>query len=148
MTLTAKDDFGNQEASGALTVGFGLGTGNVGGAYRPNEGVSIIAAGSGYVVNSFQTGEWLAYTINVAQAGGAGSQAAGAVETVCSVHRAVRVAFLAHEAAVAALPLHPVSDWSAGWAGRAEVSARQADATSGSLHAGLLSARLFTVITV
>jgi len=49
-----------------------------------------------------------------------------AVEMVCPVHRAVRVAFLAHEAAVAALPLHPVSDWSAGWAGRAAWATRQA----------------------
>ena len=48
------------------------------------------------------------------------------MEMVCPVHRAVRVAFLAHEAAVAALPLHPVSDWSAGWAGRAAWSTRQA----------------------
>ena len=43
--------------------------GNAGGLYRPNEDVDIIASpdsGGGYVVNSFQTGEWLAYTVAVA----------------------------------------------------------------------------------
>jgi hypothetical protein len=44
--------------------------GNAGGQYRPNEDVDIIASsdpeGGGYVVNNFETGEWLAYTINVA----------------------------------------------------------------------------------
>src|SRR5439155_9639927 len=44
--------------------------GNAGGQYRTSEDVDIIAssdsAGGGYVVNNFETGEWLAYTINVA----------------------------------------------------------------------------------
>ena len=43
--------------------------GNAGGQYRTSESVDIVAsrdaAGGGYVVNYFQTGEWLAYTINV-----------------------------------------------------------------------------------
>src|SRR5437773_1190663 len=44
--------------------------GNAGGQYRLGEDVDIILstdpAGGGYVVNNFETGEWLAYTINVA----------------------------------------------------------------------------------
>jgi len=44
--------------------------GNAGGQYRMSEDVDIIAStdpeGGGYVVNNFETGEWLAYTINVA----------------------------------------------------------------------------------
>src|SRR6266446_1460864 len=44
--------------------------GNAGGQYRLSEDVDIIlssdALGGGYVVNNFETGEWLAYTINVA----------------------------------------------------------------------------------
>src|SRR5438874_820423 len=44
--------------------------GNQGGAYRLTEDVDIVvssdALGGGYVVNNFETGEWLAYTINVA----------------------------------------------------------------------------------
>src|SRR6266581_1558428 len=44
--------------------------GNIGGQYRLNEDVDIILSsdslGGGYVVNNFETGEWLAYTINVA----------------------------------------------------------------------------------
>src|SRR5437773_4008798 len=44
--------------------------GNAGGQYRPNEDVDIIvssdSAGGGYVVNNFETGEWLAYTVDVA----------------------------------------------------------------------------------
>src|SRR5438552_14477399 len=43
--------------------------GNAGGQYRLSEDVDIIlstdALGGGYVVNNFETGEWLAYTINV-----------------------------------------------------------------------------------
>ncbi|PYP19021.1 MAG: hypothetical protein DMD54_03990, partial [Gemmatimonadetes bacterium] len=43
--------------------------GNAGGQYRPNEDVDIIvssdSAGGGYVVNNFETGEWLSYTVNV-----------------------------------------------------------------------------------
>jgi chitodextrinase len=46
--------------------------GNAGGQYRTSEDVDIIvssdALGGGYVVNNFETGEWLAYTINVAAA--------------------------------------------------------------------------------
>src|SRR5438046_5917783 len=44
--------------------------GNIGGQYRLNEDVDIILSsdslGGGYVVNNFETGEWLAYTIDVA----------------------------------------------------------------------------------
>src|SRR6267378_2708612 len=47
--------------------------GNQGGQYRLSEDVDIIvstdstdSAGGGYVVNNFETGEWLAYTVNVA----------------------------------------------------------------------------------
>src|SRR6266853_1791269 len=44
--------------------------GNAGGQYRLNEDVDIIVSadtlGGGYVVNNFETGEWLAYTVNVA----------------------------------------------------------------------------------
>jgi hypothetical protein len=43
--------------------------GNAGGQYRPGEDVDIIAsldaAGGGFVVNNFETGEWLAYTVQV-----------------------------------------------------------------------------------
>ena len=46
-----------------------LTTGNAGGQYRTSDAVDIVAssdsAGGGYVVNYFQTGEWLAYTLNV-----------------------------------------------------------------------------------
>src|SRR5439155_10700377 len=46
--------------------------GNAGGQYRPNEDVDIIvssdSAGGGYVVNNFETGEWLNYTVNVQSA--------------------------------------------------------------------------------
>src|SRR5207247_10361657 len=43
--------------------------GNQGGLYRTNVDVDMIAAtgnATGYVVNSFETGEWLEYTISVA----------------------------------------------------------------------------------
>jgi hypothetical protein len=46
--------------------------GNAGGAFRPTEDVDIIAAAGNatdYVVNNFQTGEWLNYTISVGTAG-------------------------------------------------------------------------------
>ncbi len=47
--------------------------GNAGGQYRLNEDVDIIlssdALGGGYAVNNFETGEWLAYTVNVAATG-------------------------------------------------------------------------------
>src|SRR2546427_1811900 len=43
--------------------------GNAGGQYRANEDVDIIvscdSAGGGFVVNNFETGEWLNYTVNV-----------------------------------------------------------------------------------
>jgi hypothetical protein len=46
-----------------------LTTGNLGGQYRTADSVDIIAssdsAGGGYAVNYFETGEWLAYTLNV-----------------------------------------------------------------------------------
>src|SRR5437867_3556149 len=45
-------------------------TSNQGGQYRLDVDVDIISPASGaYVVNSFQTGEWLSYSINVTQAG-------------------------------------------------------------------------------
>jgi hypothetical protein len=43
--------------------------GNAGGAFRTAEDVDIIAAvgnATGFIVNNFETGEWLEYTINVA----------------------------------------------------------------------------------
>jgi hypothetical protein len=43
--------------------------GNAGGQFRPTEDVDIIAITGGYAVNNFQTGEWLAYTIQVPQTG-------------------------------------------------------------------------------
>lgn len=44
--------------------------GNAGGAYRTGEGVDIVGdAAAGYIVNNFETGEWLTYTISVAAAG-------------------------------------------------------------------------------
>ena len=55
---------------GGQGVGYhDLSAANTGGQYRASEGVDIVAApaaeGGGYVVNNFQTGEWLAYTVNV-----------------------------------------------------------------------------------
>ena len=48
-------------------------SGNQGGSYRTTESVDIIAScdsvGGGYVVNNFETGEWMKYTINVPVAG-------------------------------------------------------------------------------
>ena len=50
-----------------------LSAGNAGGLYRPAEDVDLAAStdalGGGYVINHFETGEWLAYTINVASSG-------------------------------------------------------------------------------
>jgi hypothetical protein len=49
-----------------------LTAGNAGGQYRTSEDVDIITAtgnAAGYVVNYFQTGEWVEYTINVATSG-------------------------------------------------------------------------------
>ncbi len=47
--------------------------GNSGGQYRTSEDVDIISstdsAGGGYVIDSFQTGEWLVYTISVQTSG-------------------------------------------------------------------------------
>src|SRR4029077_1805110 len=44
--------------------------GNQGGQYRLNESVDIISPyPGGYVVNNFETGEWLKYMINVSQSG-------------------------------------------------------------------------------
>jgi hypothetical protein len=44
--------------------------GNAGGVFRPAENVDIIKTGAGnYVINNFQTGEWLAYTIDVPATG-------------------------------------------------------------------------------
>ena len=47
--------------------------GNAGGLYRPGEDVDIVTSrdpdGGGYVVNNFETGEWLVYTVNVASSG-------------------------------------------------------------------------------
>jgi hypothetical protein len=46
--------------------------GNAGRQYRTTEDVDIVAAAgnaSGYVVNNFETGEWLKYTINATSAG-------------------------------------------------------------------------------
>lgn len=59
---------------GGEDVGYhDLGAGNAGRLYRTKEDVDIIAstdpAGGAYVVNNFQAGEWLAYTVNVAAGG-------------------------------------------------------------------------------
>lgn len=47
--------------------------GNAGGQYRSSEDIDIIvsadSAGGGYVVNNFETGEWMKYTITVPVAG-------------------------------------------------------------------------------
>jgi hypothetical protein len=43
--------------------------GNSGGSYRTDVDVDIVPGAGGYVINDFQTGEWLKYTINVTQAG-------------------------------------------------------------------------------
>src|SRR5215813_14176674 len=48
--------------------------GNAGGQYRPAEDVDIIASRDpdiigGFVVNNFETGEWMAYTVDIAAAG-------------------------------------------------------------------------------
>src|SRR4051812_8008978 len=59
---------------GGQNVGYSdKSTGNLGGQYRTAEDVDIIVSsdpqGGGYVVNNFQTGEWMAYTVTVASAG-------------------------------------------------------------------------------
>ena len=59
---------------GGEAVAYHDGTsGNAGGQFRPAEDVDIIASPTAkigpYVINNFQTGEWLAYTINVPSAG-------------------------------------------------------------------------------
>jgi hypothetical protein len=50
-----------------------LSAANSGGQYRASEGVDIIAApsaeGGGFVVNNFQNGEWLGYTVQVPASG-------------------------------------------------------------------------------
>jgi hypothetical protein len=47
--------------------------GNAGGLYRTTEDVDIVKSndllGGAYVINNFETGEWMAYTINVASTG-------------------------------------------------------------------------------
>lgn len=47
--------------------------GNAGTQYRPNEDVDIVAStdseGGAYVVNNFETGEWMVYTIHAASTG-------------------------------------------------------------------------------
>jgi hypothetical protein len=47
---------------------------NIGGQYRPNDGVDLIASCDAaptapYVINNYATGEWMNYTINAASAG-------------------------------------------------------------------------------
>ena len=48
-----------------------LAPGNFGGLYRTTEDVDIVSSpyAGGYVVNNFQTGEWMEYTINLTSAG-------------------------------------------------------------------------------
>ncbi|HEY2030303.1 MAG TPA: carbohydrate-binding protein [Myxococcales bacterium] len=65
---------GTIEAENFDTGGEGSGyhdlvAGNAGGQYRPFEDVDIVAGGTGYVVNNFQNGEWMAYTVNVTASG-------------------------------------------------------------------------------
>jgi hypothetical protein len=43
--------------------------GNAGGVYRTDTNVDLLAGGTGVAVFNFETGEWLAYTIEVAQSG-------------------------------------------------------------------------------
>jgi hypothetical protein len=46
--------------------------GNAGGVYRPGEDVDLLAAagnGSRYIVNNFQTGEWVSHSINAQTVG-------------------------------------------------------------------------------
>jgi hypothetical protein len=50
-----------------------LTSGNTGGAFRTTEGVDLIAStdsvGGAYAINNFQSGEWVAYTVNMASTG-------------------------------------------------------------------------------
>ncbi|MDE2584723.1 MAG: heparinase II/III family protein, partial [Betaproteobacteria bacterium] len=59
----------NFDLGGEAVAYHDLSKGNLGGVYRTSEDVDLIAscdsAGGGYVVNSFQTGEWMNYTISV-----------------------------------------------------------------------------------
>ena len=65
--LIEAEDFDN---GGESVAYHDLTAGNQGGQYRLDVDVDIISPASGaYVVNSFQTGEWLSYSINVTQAG-------------------------------------------------------------------------------
>jgi hypothetical protein len=64
--LIEAEDFDN---GGEGVAYHDLVAGNAGRLYRTNTDVDIIANGTGFAVNNFQTGEWLAYTINVAQTG-------------------------------------------------------------------------------
>jgi chitodextrinase len=63
----------NFDLGGQGVAYYDLTPGNQGGLYRTTEDVDIIAscdpAGGGYVVNNFQTGEWMNYTITVTQTG-------------------------------------------------------------------------------
>jgi hypothetical protein len=63
--------------------------GNAGGLFRTNDDVDIIATtdslGGGYVINNFQTGEWLNYTIQVATGGNYAVQLRGANDYTASV---------------------------------------------------------------
>ncbi|HEX5393216.1 MAG TPA: carbohydrate-binding protein [Rhodocyclaceae bacterium] len=64
----------NFDAGGKNVAYYDTTPGNLGGQYRLNEDVDIIAscdpnAVSPYVVNNFATGEWMKYTVNVATAG-------------------------------------------------------------------------------
>ena len=70
------------------------------------------------------------------------------METVCPVRWAAWVVFLARQADAAALPLHPVSDWSVEWAGQtagllpqAPAAARPARAAHPVQEAGLVVAQ-------
>jgi hypothetical protein len=69
---------GSFEAENFDTGGEGVGyhdltASNTGGAYRTSEAVDIVSsgdpAGGGPIVVNFQTGEWLAYTVNVGASG-------------------------------------------------------------------------------
>ncbi|HJW01669.1 MAG TPA: heparinase II/III family protein [Azospira sp.] len=59
----------NYDKGGEGVAYHDLTKGNTGGVYRTSEDVDLVAscdsAGGGYVVNSFQTGEWMNYTIAV-----------------------------------------------------------------------------------
>jgi uncharacterized protein YaiE (UPF0345 family) len=94
--------------------------GNAGGLYRTSEDVDIISAtdgaGGGYAINSFQTGEWMNYTINVPSSGSydLGIRAATNYSLPTSFHMEVDGANV-----TGAVPVPVTGDWGTfQWAGK------------------------------